>query len=257
MVTTRSQLSRAATRYCLRERWGTPQNRNDEDGDGALATDLESGGGNGRGEAGADAPTRELPAALDTASEDRCSACGAPLAHDQRYCVDCGERRGQSRFPVAQPVTEVRSRRVRPGRPPRTPGMSAGMTLVLGVGVLLLAIGLGVLIGSLANKTPTTHASAPAVHITVQGGGGGAAAATPTTTTTAHLTKKSQAKLKAAAAATAPPTAAVQKKATAAAGKVLGNSSNLAPPTVTTGQSCNSSAAGCQGGKFNGNFFGQ
>jgi len=136
--------------------------------------------------------------------------------------------------------------------------VSAGTTLVAGVGVLLLAIALGVLIGRLGDKTTTTHASAPAVQvITVQGGGGAASAPTTTPATAAPVTKKSQAKLKAAAAATAPPPPAVQQKATVAAGKVLGNSKNLAPPTVTTGQSCNSSAAGCQGGKFNGNFFGQ
>lgn len=232
-------------------------------GEGTLATDLESSEGDivAPGENSTEAPTRELPAAPLTASGDRCNNCGAPLAHDQRYCVECGEPRGQSTLSQAQPATEVRSTRRRSTVAPRPARMSSGATLVAGVGVLLLAIGLGVLIGRLGNNNNNNaaRAAAPQV-ITVQGGAGtstGAATTTPTTTsaTGSHTTPK--AKLKAAAKATAPPPAAVQKKATQAAGKVLGNSSHLAPPTVTTGQSCSNSQAGCSGGKFNGNFFGQ
>jgi hypothetical protein len=220
---------------------------------------LDSGeGGHGRV---ADAPTQELSTdatrELSTApaAEDRCGACGATLTHDQRYCVECGERRGQSRFPVAQPATEVRSTRTRTIRPHRSMTVSSGTTLVAGVGVLLLAIGLGFLIGRLGNKNNTpARAAAPQV-ITLQGGAGAGASTTPTTSTTVHVNKKSKAKLKAAATAGAP-SAAVQQKATQAAGKVLGNSKNLAPPTVTNGQKCATSQAGCSGGKFSGNFFG-
>jgi hypothetical protein len=204
--------------------------------------------------AGADEPTRELPGVPDGGSGDRCAACGAPLGHDQRYCVECGERRGQSRFPVSQPAAEVVStRRTRWAPGPRPPRVSSGTTLVAGVGVLLLAIGLGVLIGRIGTKATTTQAAdvRPQV-ITVQGGGGGPV--TSATTAAPKLTKKAKSKLKAAAASTAKPSAAVQNKATQAAGKVLGNSKNLAPPTVTTGQKC--TGAGCQGGKFTGNFFG-
>ncbi len=207
----------------------------------------------------ADAPTRELAAAPSARGEDRCTNCGALLAHDQRYCVECGERRGQSRFPATQPATEVRTRRTRSARAATpSPRVSSGTTLVAGVGVLLLAIGLGVLIGSIAKKNNTsTRAAAPPQVIFQGGGSGGTAASTPTAKPkTIHVTAKGQAKLKAAAKATAPPPAAVQKKATQAAGKVLGNSAHLAPPTVTTGQKCSSSQAGCSGGTFNGNFFG-
>lgn len=207
--------------------------------------------------AGAEEPTREQPVIAAGPSEDRCGACGTPLAHDQRYCVECGERRGQSRFPVAQPVTEVRSTRTRTVRSRRSTTVSSGTTLVAGVGVLLLAIGLGVLIGRLGNKTsPPARAAAPQV-ITVQGGGSVAASTTPTTSTstTVHVTKKAKAKLNAAAKDTAPPSAAIQKKATEAAGKVLGNSKNLPPPTSTVGSACSNTQAGCQGGKFTGNYF--
>ena len=231
---------------------------NCEYGDEPLAAEpAKSDGGSEFGRQ--DDLTRELPVAPATPSEDRCGACGAPLAHDQRYCVECGDRRGQSRLPVAQPATEVQSRRVRTARAPRAPRASAGATLVAGVGVLLLAVGLGFLIGHNANNNTTTKAQTPASQvITVQEGGAGSGtnAAAATTTTAASSTPKGlSGKLKKAAAATAPPSAAVQKKANAAASKVLGNSKNLAPPTVTTGGSCRS-GAGCQGGHFTGNFFG-
>jgi hypothetical protein len=205
---------------------------------------------------GGEEPTRALPTAPTGGSEDRCTSCGAPLAHDQRYCVECGERRGQSRFPSSPPATPAEAPRTSAPPPPRRPTISSGTTLVAGVGVLLLAIGLGWLIGhNNNNNTNTQRANAPQV-ITVQGGSGGAATTTPTTTTTAPQSKQGKAKAKAAATKAAVPPPAVQKKATEAAGKVLGNAKNLAPPTVTTGQSCSNSQAGCSGGKFNGNFFG-
>lgn len=201
-----------------------------------------------------DAPTRELTTAPAVASGDRCSACGAPLAHDQRYCVECGERRGQSRLPVAQAVPAAAPRRTRERPAQRPLRVSSGTTLVAGVGVLLLAIGLGVLIGRVGNNTTTTKASAaPPQVITVQGGA--AAAGTPTTTSPTTAATGTKAKAKAAAAAAKTPPPAVQKKATQAASKVLGSSAHLAPSTVHQGQSC--SGAGCQGGKFTGNFFGQ
>ena len=233
-----------------------------------MATGLESGDGASRPVgAGQEAPTRELSTVPPPASEDRCGTCGAPLAHDQRYCVECGERRGASRLPNAQPAAEASSGRARASRAPRGQRISSGTTLVAGVGVLLLAIGLGVLIGRLGhNNNSNQKASAPPVQVvTVQGGGAGAgtsstsaATTTPTHTSAAASVapKGLTGKLKAAAENKAPPSKALQQKATQAAGHVLGSSSNLAPPTQKVGGSCKSGQAGCQSGKFTGNFFG-
>jgi hypothetical protein len=232
-----------------------------------VATDVESSEGGTRAgpNVGADAPTRQLPTTPATASEDRCGACGAPLAHDQRYCVECGERRGASRLPAGQPAAEASPRRARAPRGPRGQRVSSGTTLVAGVGVLLLAIGLGVLIGRLGHNSSNQRASSPPVQVvTVQGGGESAStASTAASTTPAHTTaaastapKGLTGKLKAAAENKAPPSKALQQKATQAAGKVLGSSNNLAPPTQKVGGSCKSGQAGCQGGKFTGNFFG-
>jgi hypothetical protein len=142
--------------------------------------------------------------------------------------------------------------------------MSSGATLVAGVGVLLLAIGLGVLIGHEAKSPAPQRASAAAPQvITVQSGGGGSSAAAGTTTSSAapthapkhvnsaSLTNKAQAKLKAITQSKV-----VQQKAVQAATKVLGSSNNLPPPTVKPGGSCSNGQAGCQNGKFTGNFFG-
>ena len=99
--------------------------------------------------------------------------------------------------------------------------------------MLLLAIGLGVLIGRIGHNDSNAPPRAPAPQVITVQGGGGVAATTPTTRTTVHVNKKQKAKLNSAAKATAPPPAAVQKKAAQAASKVLGNSKNLPPPTST------------------------
>jgi hypothetical protein len=239
-----------------------------KDGEKALSINPQDREGEARPDpptrelAAAPAPTRELPVVSAAGSGDKCSNCGATLAHDQRYCVHCGERRGQSTLPKAEPVTEVRSTRTRSSAARRTPRLSSGATLVSFVGVLLLAVGLGVLIGHSGKNTPTPKAAAAPQVITVQSSGGSGVATAATTATTpasgstssangVHASKKTVAKEKAALASKT-----VQKKAVQAAGKVLGNGNNLAPPTVKTGGSCTSGEAGCQGGKFTGNFFG-
>lgn len=205
----------------------------------------------------ADAPTRQL---VSAAVSDRCTACGAPLASDQRYCVNCGERRGKRRFSFAsvqpQAVTTTTSGRSEP----RTPRASSGSALLVGIGVLLLAMGVGVLIGRAGqNNAPRAAASPPVQVVTVGGGGGSGAASTATTPGATTSTPTSSSKNTKAANVTKKVvvTKKVQAKANAAAAQVLGGGSNLPPPTVTQqGQAC-SGGAGCQGGKFTGNFFGQ
>jgi hypothetical protein len=107
-----------------------------------------------------------------------CRGCGAPLAEDQRYCLECGERRTpMSSVLMGGPPEST------PSQPPPTnapPGgtsdgaRGSGATLIAGVGVLLLAIGVGVLIGrSGASRSPGP--AAPQV-VTVSSAGSGAAA---------------------------------------------------------------------------------
>ncbi|HEY2181650.1 MAG TPA: hypothetical protein VGH09_08275 [Solirubrobacteraceae bacterium] len=107
-----------------------------------------------------------------------CRGCGAPLAEDQRYCLECGERR--------TPMSSVLSGgppASTPSQPPPTdPSAGApsdgargsGATVIAGVGVLLLAIGVGVLIG----RSGANHSAAPPAPqvITVSSAGSGGAA---------------------------------------------------------------------------------
>jgi hypothetical protein len=187
-----------------------------------------------------DAPTSELVAA---AVSDRCVTCGAPLASDQRYCIECGGRRGKPRFPLTNTASASSAPRAPRRRLPR-PRTTAGGTLVAGIGTLLLAMGVGVEIGHNTGSSVTTPAQrqAPPEVITVNAGG-----AAPTSTTASRVkTPKVKAKI----------TKKVAAKGSAAAAKTLGASAkNLAPPTVKPGGKC-THGAGCQNGTFTGNFFG-
>jgi hypothetical protein len=214
-----------------------------------------------------EAPARQLVSSI---GGDRCVTCDTPLASDQRYCLSCGERRGKSRFTAATtavhaaaapPVAAVPQTASGDREPPRR-RVASGTTLVTGIATLLLAMGVGVEIGRISNNgNAGTRASAgtPAVQVVTVGGGGASttAGAAASTGSTAKSTAKST-PVPASSTKVTPVSKKVQTKATQAASQVLGSSAkNLAPATVQQGGKCTSGQAGCQGGKFTGNFFGQ
>lgn len=133
-----------------------------------------------------------------------CPECGSALAADQRYCLNCGSRRGEARVDYQtqivngrQPATAGAPAAAQANsRPQWSPGLALGAIGAIAVlGVMLL---LGVLIGKKDNGTSqTVAAQAPAATT---------AAPTPTTATTAAAPAKSKGgnKPAAAAAATAP-----------------------------------------------------
>ncbi len=90
----------------------------------------------------------------------RCSSCGSAIAHDQRYCLECGERLAPvSGFLLGRPQDGTSASP--PAAPPDAPpaaGEKAPRSNVLGVlggvGLLLLAMGVGVLIGRAGNSKP-------------------------------------------------------------------------------------------------------
>ena len=120
-----------------------------------------------------------------------CAACGAPLAEDQRYCLQCGERATpigsvlRSGPPLALvPGAGAGAQATGPGSappvlgppgaaPPSPPGVAGGgeasghggnaVTVIAGVGVLLLAMGIGVLIGRSGGSKPSAASAAPQV----------------------------------------------------------------------------------------------
>ena len=216
-------------------------------------TRVADGSANGHAE---DAPTQQLAIA---AVSDRCVNCGAALASDQRYCVNCGERRGKPRFTLAAPTEPAPDMVVTRTVQSRRPRTTAGFNLIAGIATLLLAMGVGVLIGHNSSPASQKSAASPTV-ITVGGGSGSAGTATTANSGPSNRSSGSAKKSKSAStskATKAPPKVVVQKAAAAAA-KVTGGNANVAGATATQGSSCTNGQAGCQNGKFTGNnFFGQ
>jgi hypothetical protein len=185
-------------------------------------------------------------------------ACGTQLATDQKYCLNCGERRGKPRFALGSSPSPAAAAPAAPSRPPKKQRLSSSTALVAGVGTLLLAMGVGVLIGHTDNGS-SKNTAAPAQIITVGGTAGGTStgAAAATTHGKAKAAKsKSSKKAKANSTKSAGVNKQQAAKAQAAASKVLGSSSkNLPPPTTKVGDKGH--GPGYSGGKFTGTFFGQ
>jgi hypothetical protein len=198
-------------------------------------------------------PTTEL---VSGTVGDRCTNCQKPLASDQRYCVNCGTRRGKPRFSFDSLAAQSAAAK-HPEPKPQRKRMSSATTLVAGVATLLLALGVGVLIGHNSNSTPV-RASAPAQIVTVGGGGAaGSAGAGNSSAGSATASLKKHGKVQKTKQVVVHLNAAVKAKAAQAASKVFGNNGgNLVNnPTQQVGQAC-SGGAGCNKGKFDGNFFG-
>ena len=184
----------------------------------------------------------------------RCANCQAPMASDQRYCLNCGERRGKPRFgaaALAAPAPALASASTAgPGeRHPRS-RMSSATTLVAGVATLLIALGVGVLIGHDSNSPQRSGYQV----LTVGGGSGTSTnAASPGTTTPSSAAGR--ASTKHTKVVTVHLTPKLQQKAANAATKVFGASGNLSKNVTQKVNSSCSGGAGCQNGKFTGNFF--
>jgi hypothetical protein len=216
-----------------------------------------------------DAATTEFPGSAPRfagpPSGERCVNCQAPLASDQRYCVNCGERRGRARFSsesAALPTAPMAAASAVPDHQPSRGrrGWNSSATLLVGILTLLVALGVGVLIGHQGRTNSSAPAAAQQPSIVVNGGGSGGGGSSGSSSTSGG-TKAKAAKAKHAAAKNSTPKAAkvskkVQAKAAAAATKVTGGSAKIAAPTTQQGGSCQNGQAGCQGGKLTGNFFG-
>lgn len=194
-----------------------------------------------------DAPTAEMPvvpAAVRAAplgsTRDRCAACGAPVAPDQRYCVECGQRLGGARLPFMDDASRHSGRSPARAAPAKA-RLSVNSTLIAGVGTLLLAMGIGILIG---RSSPGSSKASPVQYVTAPGAGvaggvpGAGAEAAPSTvgeTSSNGGSSNSSKSSKAAAKAPKP---------------------KLPPAKVVTVGSPGK-GAGYERGHFTGNFFGK
>lgn len=193
----------------------------------------------------------ELHSPLASTSTDRCPNCNAQLAPDQRYCIECGERRAGGGLRDALPRRQAAA-----AAPPRARrrSWSPSASLIAGVATLLLAMGVGVLIGRTGNSHNATATNTKPVQVVVPAASSANSAtgttAAAATAATAHAVKKhTVAKAHKAAAKASTAQTDVQKTAAKSGVK-------LPPAVVKVGQKCPKGAAGCQGGKFTGNFFG-
>jgi hypothetical protein len=101
------------------------------------------------GGAGATAPQSAV-SLMGTSSTDRCSVCSAEMAADQRYCVECGTRRGKPRFQLAAGSSRPASAVAKQPELSIAPRLTALLALI----VVLLALGVGVLIGNGSSSSP-------------------------------------------------------------------------------------------------------
>ncbi len=105
-----------------------------------------------------DAPSAVDPVRLETVGaapeppvHDQCEACGAAVAHDQRYCVACGVRRQHVRDPAVRFLSRAsaaaRSERARPRTATGSTRHAPSLAVALLVAVVPLSVALGVLVG--------------------------------------------------------------------------------------------------------------
>ncbi len=202
-------------------------------------------------------PATPVHSPMVSATGERCPTCGSVVAADQRYCLECGQRQGEPRLPFMDATTfmETSAQRRRPAPPPpprpRKQRVSPNAALIAGVGTLLLAMGIGVMIGRSGNQTPASTAAAPQI---IKVGGGEATTATAATADTggkAGSKKKSGGGKGGDETGASGQTAAAESvlKPTAAAGK-------LPPPVVKPGDK-GSGRGYNKSGEFDGNFFGE
>lgn len=208
-----------------------------------------------------DPPTEPISSSLLAGSSEQCPTCGAALAADQRYCLECGHRRGDPRLPFMDAVVfmDAVKRPTEPPPPPPPPparkqGLSANASLVAGIGTLVLAIGVGVLIGRGGENSSPTAATPPIIKV----GSGPETASTAEPEAATSGAKKGKAG-KAEVKKAKKKTETGSSGATKATESVFKPNPNvkLASPTVKPGGKCESGTAGCKGGTFTGEFFGE
>ncbi|WP_027006634.1 hypothetical protein [Conexibacter woesei] len=212
-------------------------------------------------------PDPTTSATAPVAAASACSNCGAALATDQRYCLVCGERNGDPRLPVMSGRASLSS--------PATPavvttttrgprgGGSTNTALIAGVGTLLVALGVGVVIGRSSDNNNST-AKTPQV-ITVGApaaaaagaavAGAGASGTTPGDTSGAAASGSSDSRAKDSKNASSDGAKAKDSKSDAKAA-TPGNGRVAARKGTVVRLGQRGTGKGYKDGRFTGDFFG-
>lgn len=216
-----------------------------------------------------------VPPSIGAGAGDACPTCGARMALDQRYCLNCGNRRGDPRLPFMDAVTFMEASKHPPGEaaaaaapppPPQKAGFSPGTTLIAGIATLILAVGVGVLIGQGGDDSSAPAANAKPTVIQVGGNannGGGEEAETATADNAAKKEANKGASKSKGGGKGKDKASAVEEGSNGgskAAQEVLHTAPGVkeAAPEAKVGESCEKGTAGCSGsGEFDGSFFGE
>ena len=123
---------------------------------------------------------------------EQCPDCAASMAPDQLYCLECGARRLQPSSLLRSGPPAGRDAAQAAGPPPglvtapvlESPARGNTTAVIAGVGVLLLAMGVGILIGrSSSGSSQATAPAQPVISVASAGttisGAGATPAATP------------------------------------------------------------------------------
>ncbi len=215
---------------------------------------------------------------------ESCPNCGARMAVDQRYCLNCGHRRGDPRLPFMDAVVFMESMSAPGGTagspPPPPPSRSddggrwnANAALIAGVATLVLAIGVGFLIGRSGHDTTASNGGGEVKVVQVGGaapaaGGEEAAAATPEEKTSSGGSETGKSKGRESGKSSGKPPAKkkaseVKEGSTEEKQRAEEKTKEVLHSTVPTlesgaqlGEKCDPSVAGCSSsGEVDGNFF--
>lgn len=186
--------------------------------------------------------TMQMPALGEMG--EPCAGCGAPLAADQRYCLECGQRRAAPRVDYRRYLAPVSGAEA-PSPPPDVPVATLSQKLskperdymplaaVGGIAVLGLMLLVGVLIG----KGNGTTASAPAPIIKVPTPAGGTAANTESSGGEANSKSKSSKDKESGTGATAVKGGLTGEAASHSKGTVRASKGDLEALNGTSGES--------------------
>jgi hypothetical protein len=185
--------------------------------------------------------TTPLTPALASSGREQCAVCACPVAPDQRYCVECGQRLAPARPTLMSDPSGRGGAETPPPKRKSRFDWGPNATLIAGIATLLLALGVGVIIGHYSASGSPKKATPIVVSGLGATGGVGTTAATGTTAGAAGAAGagKGGAKSTGGGGGSGHPTQAASKPPN---------------PTVQLGQKGH--GQGYQHGEFTGHFFG-
>lgn len=186
-----------------------------------------------------------IPTQAQAGPAAQCASCGAPQDAEQRYCLECGERRASIRGLAASAPSATDTPAHTPAAPSRPPGVAPPQrrhdaantpSVIAGVGVLLLAMGVGVLIGRSGNPTQAAQPTPQVITLTAPASSQQSpeAATTPSAGRAAKATKHSGGS-RVGSSAKHPAPASVLDGLKGAKGKSYVEKSKNLPDVVSTG----------------------